>query len=129
MRPRRRRRSIPSTPLNERTPFETEGQTMHYAGSIEQQDVDVAALRATLEGTVVTPADEQWNEARQAWNLAVDQQPELVVLAESAEDVASTVAFGVEKGLRVAPQGTGHNASALGPLDGAVLLKTSRMQG
>jgi hypothetical protein len=103
---------------------------MHYARSIEQQAVvAVAALRTALQGTVVTPADEQWNEARQAWNLAVDQQPELVVLAESAEDVARTVAFAVENGLRVAPQGTGHNASALGPLDGAVLLKTSRMQG
>ena len=32
-------------------------------------------------------------------------------------------------GLRVAPQGTGHNAAPLGPLDGTILLKTSAMRG
>ena len=103
---------------------------MHYPRRIERLDVgDVTALRAKLQGSVVTPTDAGWDEARQAWNLAVDQRPELVVLAETAVDVAATVAFAVDNGLRVAPQGTGHNASALGSLDGTVLLKTSRMQG
>ena len=34
-----------------------------------------------------------------------------------------------EHGLRVAPQGTGHGAGAMGSLDDAVLLKTHRMSG
>jgi FAD/FMN-containing dehydrogenase len=86
------------------------------------------ALRARLTGEYVVPGDEGWNEARQAWNLAVDQRPAAVALPESAEDVVEIVRFARENGLRVAPQGTGHNASPLGPLEDTVLVKTSRMR-
>jgi FAD/FMN-containing dehydrogenase len=102
---------------------------MENVRRITREDVaDVRLLRAQLDGTVVEPGDEGWDEARQAWNLAVDQQPELVVLAESALDVAAVVDYAAARGLRVAAQGTGHNAVALGPLDGTVLVKTSRMR-
>src|SRR5438105_7070257 len=85
-------------------------------------------LQAGLDGEIVTPSDESWDEARQAWNLAVDQRPAAVVYAESADDVVATIDFARERGLRVAPQGTGHNAAPLGPLEDTVLLKTSRMR-
>jgi FAD/FMN-containing dehydrogenase len=98
--------------------------------TLRQADVaDVEALRSQLTGSVVTPADEDWDEARQAWNLAVDQRPALVALAETARDVAAVVGYAAENRLQVAPQGTGHNAIALGSLDDTILLKTSRMRG
>jgi FAD/FMN-containing dehydrogenase len=90
---------------------------------------DLAELRAQIAGSVVVPGDPEWDEARLAWNLAVDQQPDLVVLAESAEDVVATVRYARAEGLQVAPQGTGHNAGALGDLAGTILLKTERMRG
>ena len=55
------------------------------------------------------------------------QHPAAVVLAESADDVASTVLFATDNGLRVAPQGTGHGAGSVPDLSGAVLLKLSRL--
>ena len=91
--------------------------------------VDVGPLRAALQGDVVTPEDEDWDDARQAWNLTVDQRPAAVVLPESAEDVRDTVRFAYETGLRVAPQGTGHGAAALGDLGDTILLKTERLRG
>ena len=95
--------------------------------------VDVRPLRVQFEGDVVTPDDEGWDEARLAWNLAIDQRPAAVALPQSAEDVAAVVRFAREHGLRVAPQGTGHNAAALaaaaGSLEDAILLKTVRMRG
>src|SRR5204862_165655 len=90
--------------------------------------IAVQELQGRLEGEIVTPSDATWDEARQAWNLAVDQRPAAVVYAESADDVVATIAFAGEHGLRVAPQGTGHNASPLGPLGDTILLKTSRMR-
>jgi len=78
---------------------------------------------------VVLPDDPGWNEARVAWNLAVDQQPAAVALPESAEDVAAVVRWARSRGLRVAPQGTGHNAAAMGSLAHTVLVKTERMRG
>ena len=86
-------------------------------------------LRKLLDGDIVAPDDESWDEARQAWNLAVDQRPAAVALPESAADVVAIVTFARESGLRVAPQGTGHGAGALGELEDTILLKTSRMRG
>ena len=91
--------------------------------------LDLTVLRATVAGAVTGPADERYDEARAAWQLAVDQRPAVVVEAESAEDVAAAVRFARTHGLRVAPQGTGHNASPLGSLEGTLLLKTHRMRG
>jgi hypothetical protein len=78
---------------------------------------------------VVLPHDPRWNEARVAWNLAVDQQPAAVALPESAADVMAVVRWARSRGLRVAPQGTGHSAAAMGSLAHTVLVKTERMRG
>jgi len=71
----------------------------------------------------------EWDDARRAWNLAVDQRPEAIVIADSARAVAQAVNHARDKGLRVAVQGTGHGASPMGPLDGTLLLRTDRMRG
>jgi FAD/FMN-containing dehydrogenase len=91
--------------------------------------IDYDGLRAALQGDVVRPGEENWDAARRAWNLAVDQRPAAVVLPESAEDVAEVVRFARAHGLRLAPQGTGHNAGPLGPLQDTILVKTERMRG
>ena len=91
--------------------------------------LDVSPLRERMAGRVVTPGDDEWDDARQAWNLAADQRPALVALPESAEDVVAVVEFARGPGLRVAPQGTGHAAAPLGPLHDTVLVKTSGMRG
>jgi hypothetical protein len=83
----------------------------------------------SIAGRVATPADPDWDEARQAWNLAADQRPSAVALTESADDVAKVVRFAGQNGLRVTGQGTGHGAVALGSLDDAILIKTERMRG
>ncbi len=75
------------------------------------------------------PEDHGWETARQAWNLAVDQQPEAVALPESVAEVVAAVELARSRGWRIAPQGTGHGAAAMGPLEGTLLLKTERMRG
>ena len=85
-------------------------------------------LAADLDGTLARPDDPSWDEDRAAWNLAVDQRPTAVVIAETVRDVVSVVNTAREHGLRVAPQSTGHNAGPMGDLAGTVLLKTSAMR-
>ena len=87
------------------------------------------ALNGNFAGTVVSPGDEHWDQARAAWNLAADQNPAAVAYAESAADVAAAVDFARANGLGVAAQGTGHGAGARGPLEGSILLRTERMKG
>jgi hypothetical protein len=82
-----------------------------------------------LDGRVATADDADWDEARQAWNLAADLQPAAVAFVESADDVAKVIRFAGDNGVRVAGQGTGHGAGALGPLEDTILIKTERMRG
>jgi hypothetical protein len=95
----------------------------HLSTSLRAEDLD-----AHLRAIVLLPSDLDWDGARQAWNLAVDQRPTAVALPRSPEDVAAVVAFARAHGLRVAPQGTGHNAGAIASLADTILVKTSRMR-
>ena len=76
---------------------------------------------------MATPSDSDWDEARQAWNLAADQQPAAVAFVESADDVSKVVRFAADNDLKVTGQGTGHGAVAMGALDDVILIKTERM--
>lgn len=90
-----------------------------------------AMLAERLDGRLLLPGDADWDTARAAWNLAVDQRPAAVVVAASAADIARTVRAARELGLAVAPQGTGHNAAPLAEGDGladAILLKTHELR-
>jgi len=82
-----------------------------------------------IAGRLATPSDQDWDQARAGWNLAADQRPEAVAFVESGDDIAATVRFAVENGLRVAAQGTGHGAVALRSLEETILVKTERMRG
>jgi FAD/FMN-containing dehydrogenase len=87
------------------------------------------ALRADVTGQVFVPGDPGYDQARQAWMLTVNQRPAMVVEAASTADVAAAVRFARSYGLRIAPQGTGHGAAPLEPLESALLLRTSRLRG
>ncbi|MFL5838779.1 MAG: FAD-binding oxidoreductase [Solirubrobacteraceae bacterium] len=78
---------------------------------------------------LIRPADPKYDDARQAWNLTVDQRPAAVALPRSADEVAEALQDAAERGLRVAPQATGHRAPPLGDLGDTLLLKTARMRG
>jgi hypothetical protein len=82
-----------------------------------------------MTGRVATPGDPDWDEIRPGWNLAADQNPAAIAYIESADDVCKVIKFANRGDLRVAAQGTGHGAVALGPLDETILIKTDRMRG
>jgi hypothetical protein len=70
-------------------------------------DRDLEALLAPIAGQVFVAGHAGYDQARQAWNLAVDQRPSVVVEAESAADVAQPVRCTRARAMRIAPQGTG----------------------
>jgi FAD/FMN-containing dehydrogenase len=78
-------------------------------------------------GRVAFPGDADWDEARAAWNLAVEQSPAAVFFPEDAGDMAAAIRYAHEAGLRVAVQSTGHMASSLDDLSETVLVRTTRM--
>ena len=84
-------------------------------------------MRGLCAGAVHLPGDPGYDEARMPWNVAFDQRPAAVAYPACADEVAEIVRAAATAGLKVAPQGTGHNAGPLGPLDDVVLLRTSAM--
>jgi FAD/FMN-containing dehydrogenase len=90
---------------------------------IIEQDMPV------LAGELVSPEQPEWDAARRAWNLAVDQRPAYVALPATAADVVAVGAFARRNGLRVAPQGTGHNAAPIPGLEDTILVSTQQLRG
>ena len=88
-----------------------------------------AGLAERLHGTAVMAADADWDMARQAYNLTVDQRPEVVAFPSDADDVARGVRFARDEGMQVAAQRTGHGAAAMGSLEGTLLLNTRGLGG
>jgi FAD/FMN-containing dehydrogenase len=58
-------------------------------------------LRARLTGSLVIGSDGYWDVSRAAWVLDAPPRPSAVVHATTSEDVAATVRFAAEHGLRV----------------------------
>jgi FAD/FMN-containing dehydrogenase len=92
------------------------------------QSTRFSELQSRLHGQVLTDTDEGWNAARQTFNVLHDQRPAALVRAASADDVAETVRYASQRGLRIAPQSTGHNAGPIDGLEDALLVRTDALQ-
>ncbi|MBA2954389.1 FAD-binding oxidoreductase [Nocardioides sp. CGMCC 1.13656] len=77
--------------------------------------------------TLIRPGRPGFDDLRGTFNVLDDQQPEAIAVPTDADEVADVVRWAHRRGLRVAAQSTGHNASPLGSLRGTVLLNTSRL--
>ena len=86
-------------------------------------------LRDRLQGHLVLPDEEDYDDARRAWNLSHDLRPAIVALPATADDVRDIVLYAREQNLRVLVQGTGHNGTPVGDLSDTILVRTSAMRG
>ena len=91
--------------------------------------IDSYLTQAGALGDTVAPGHPEYDEARQSFNLAVDQRPAAIAFPERATDVQSLVRAARTAGLRVAVQGGMHNPGPQGDLADALLIKTQRMDG
>jgi FAD/FMN-containing dehydrogenase len=89
----------------------------------------LAAFAASLNGAVVLPASEAYDEARGVHNLRFDARPVVIVQAADASDVARTIAFATETGLELAVRSGGHSLAGHSTVDGGILLDLAPMKG
>ena len=85
-----------------------------------------AELQSQMQGQVILEGDPQYDQARQAWNLTVDQHPAMIMIAESAADIVKAVRHARQHALKIAVQSTGHGVAL--PADGSMLIITSRLK-
>lgn len=82
-------------------------------------------LAPDLTGRVVVPGDPDYVGLATPWNLAQPAVPLAVVEVANADDVAATLRFAAQYGVRVAVRATGHGA--VSDLADAILVHTRRL--
>ncbi len=80
-----------------------------------------------VKGTVLRPEDEGFDAELAGYQAAHPHRPDLVVAAETADDVQAAVRYAADHGLAVAVETSGHGRAT--PLTGGVLISTRRMDG
>lgn len=126
--------SVTATPdaTDEEATMTTTTPTIEIAG-LDGTDVHMTAaqidhLDAQLQGTVLDPGDDGWNDAVLIWNGMAATQPALVVQPRSADDVAVAVRFARDHRVRLSIKGGGHNIAGTALAEGGLTLDMSRMR-
>src|SRR6266446_5934535 len=86
-------------------------------------------LSPRLRGSVITPADSEYETARKVYNGMIDRHPEVIVRCANVADVRASVNFAREEALTVAVRGGGHNGAGLGVCDHGLVIDLSSMKG
>src|SRR5262245_487480 len=86
-------------------------------------------LRTQLAGTVLSPSDAAYEDARRVHNGLIDRRPALVVRCHGTADVQAAVRFARERGLEIAVRGGGHNVAGNAVSDGGLMIDLSSMRG
>lgn len=87
----------------------------------------IEEFKSTLEGPVLVPGDQGYDEARVLWNGMFDKKPALIARCKNTRDVAEAVNFGRENQLLIAIKGGGHNSAGTGSCDDGLLIDLSLM--
>ena len=80
------------------------------------------ALSDEIAGTVITPGDASYDEARRVWNGMIDRRPAAIVQAGNTADIAPVLRVARELELALAVRGGGHNVAGNGTVDDGIVL-------
>ena len=80
------------------------------------------ALHAGLRGSLVTPGDPLYDEARKVFNAMIDKRPAMIARCANTADVVTAVNFARENGLTVAVRSGGHSVAGLSVCEGGILI-------
>ena len=91
-------------------------------------DEVMVGLSTGLDGLVLTPDTEGYDEVRLVHNGLIDKRPCLIARCRSASDVALAVRAAHECRLEVSVRGGGHNVAGKAVTDGGVMIDLSLMK-
>lgn len=80
-----------------------------------------------LDGRIVLPGDEAWQQARSVWNHLVDPQPAAILQAASPADVALGIEAAKRHQLPLAVRGAGRNLAGDATVLGGLVIDLRRM--
>ena len=95
--------------------------------AIETRGVQIEQLLAQVRGTVVTPQDDAYDEARQIYNRMIDRRPEIILYCADEADVIAGLRFSREHGLPLSVRSGGHSVPGFSVNDGGMVIDLSPM--
>jgi len=99
-----------------------EGQLVN----IDPSSLDL--LKTNIHGKVITPQDDEYNEARAIWNGMIDRHPALIIQCSGTADVITAVRFAKEHHLLISVRGAGHNIAGRSLEDHVLLIDLSKLR-
>src|SRR6266508_4915380 len=88
----------------------------------------LSELRSSLAGTVLGPADPEYDAARICFNAFADRRPGVIAQCTGSADIATAFDFARAHDLEVAVRGGGHNPAGHCVLDGGLVIDLSRIR-
>jgi FAD/FMN-containing dehydrogenase len=89
----------------------------------------VENLKGLIQGDVLLPSDDDYDQARKIWNGMIDKRPAFIVRCTGPADVIDVVKFAREHDLLVSVRGGGHNVSGKALCDDGMVIDLSKMKG
>jgi FAD/FMN-containing dehydrogenase len=82
-----------------------------------------------LDGYVLRPGDEEYDEARAVWNAMVDRRPRMIIRCASVQDVVTAVRTARELDLEIGVRCGGHSVLGLAVPDDGLMIDLTPMGG
>jgi FAD/FMN-containing dehydrogenase len=88
----------------------------------------IGNLKSKLRGTVLTPGDAGYDEARTVWNATIDRRPAMIVRCAGTADVIAAVGFARDNGILLSIRGGAHNIAGSAVCDDGLMIDLSAMR-
>jgi len=89
----------------------------------------IESLKKSLQGPMILPGEDGYDQSRSVWNAMIDRRPAFVVRCLGVADVIACVQFARLHNLLLCIKSGGHNIAGLATVDGAMMLDMSLMRG
>ena len=95
--------------------------------SITTTELWVSKLREVLDGEVITPDDDSYDEARHVF-YGIDRRPAVITRPTDVDEVAYVVSVARDSGMDLALRSGGHSLAGYGSSNGGITLDLSAMK-
>jgi FAD/FMN-containing dehydrogenase len=101
--------------------------TTHQEDAVTATTINFEPLQKGLRGSLVTPQDAGYDEARTVYNAMIDRRPAAIARCVDEADIQTCIQFARTEGLTVSVRGGGHSGAGLAVADDALVIDLSPM--